>query len=188
MNILMCRDSTLIKIDETKLYTKNLLYFMQTNFSAIKQSQNRIILKYIEQEYFDRLFLIKWLYTLYSNITNHNHPDMKELLIKRIEKPIIVEFKSVIKKEEVKFETKEEFIKEEPIIAKVNPYQEALILLEIQKNDSKNIIRSKYKKLLREYHPDNVYNKGELHIQEYTDKFKSIQNAYDIININHLSA
>ncbi|MEA1891257.1 MAG: DnaJ domain-containing protein [Campylobacterota bacterium] len=39
-----------------------------------------------------------------------------------------------------------------------------------------------HKKLLKEYHPDNVYNKGELYIQEYTDKFKSIQNAYDLIS------
>lgn len=178
MNILMCTNSTLIKIDETKIYTKNILYFMQTNFSAFKQYKNKITINYMTHEHFDRVFLLKWLYTLYSNITKNNFKDMKELLVKRIRKPIIIEFKYNIKEEKIIEEEKlvEKFTK------KIDPYQDALDLLKVEIDDSKNIIKMKYKKLLKEYHPDNVYNKGELYIQEYTDKFKSIQNAYDLIS------
>ncbi|MEA2100227.1 MAG: hypothetical protein U9P72_08855, partial [Campylobacterota bacterium] len=142
MNILMCANSTLVKIDEKRVYTKNLLYFMQTNFSTIVQYKNKITINYTKQEHYDRVFLIKWLYTLYSNITNNSFPNMKELLVNRIEKPIIIEFKSIIEDEKV--EIKEEIIVEEP--KEIDIYQEALKILQVRKYDSKKMIRIKYKK------------------------------------------
>ena len=39
---------------------------------------------------------MKWLFTLYSRVTNNQTQDMKELLIKRIKKPIRIQFKNKI--------------------------------------------------------------------------------------------
>lgn len=90
---------TLIKINESKIQTKNLLYFIQTSFTSYKRHEKQITINYKEQEYYKRVFLIKWLYNIYTKVTRQDIPKMKELLIKRIDKPIKIEFKNAIKKQ-----------------------------------------------------------------------------------------
>jgi DnaJ like chaperone protein len=56
-------------------------------------------------------------------------------------------------------------------------------ILGITRNDTNEAIRTRYRKLVKEYHPDMIASKGLP--EEFTklaeDKFREIQEAYDII-------
>jgi DnaJ like chaperone protein len=56
-------------------------------------------------------------------------------------------------------------------------------ILGITRNDTNEVIRRRYRKLVKEYHPDMIASKGLP--EEFTklaeDKFREIQEAYDII-------
>ena len=146
-------NETIVKIDNEKFYTGNLVNFMQTQFLLYTQRDLHITLLYHEQEYHKRIFLMKWLYSMYVKITKYNMPNMKEVLVNRIKKPIKIEFKTPITKSttihkdtpKVKIETK---IKK-PLIS--NELRNAMYILNIKENEEKIIIRKNYKKLLK--HP-----------------------------------
>ncbi len=263
MQILMGVHSTNIIIDESKVYTKNLTNFIESNFSSTLVYKNFTTIKYHPDEHYSRVFLVKWLYSLYVNITNNFFIDMKEVLLKRIKKPIRIEFKNrVPKKIVVTIEIVEEeqihicvmnpvdleivdelrailldtdkvtqksnhnFIdisldtndmkekirdilkltklkkqdiifsydsqrltqmlkhKEEKVKVykeEISPYMQALLILEADKKEDIKHIEKRYKKLLKRYHPDNVYSQGDNEVLIYTEKFKSIQNAFNIV-------
>ena len=251
MQILMGAHSTIITINESKVHTKNLINFIQTNLSSYTQYKNSITLKHSQQEHYERVFLLKWLYTLHTKVTKKNVPNLKELLVKRVDKPIKIEFKnriekqlcvnvnitkegaiqlslnrndfylfkdfeSIIKKQLDIFCIKDRYIEieaDEDSNSKIkkmfsderakehnvffiyedknaldkllNPkpiiddFQNALTLLNSEKNDSIKSIKAQYKKLLKFYHPDNVFEQNSE--KEYTKKFQNIQNAYTIV-------
>ena len=56
-------------------------------------------------------------------------------------------------------------------------------ILGITRNDTNERIRTRYRKLVKEYHPDMIASKGLP--EEFTklaeDKFREIQEAYDIV-------
>ena len=56
-------------------------------------------------------------------------------------------------------------------------------ILGVDRNDTNEVIRTRYRKLVKEYHPDMIASKGLP--EEFTklaeDKFREIQEAYDII-------
>ena len=63
-------------------------------------------------------------------------------------------------------------------------------ILGVSRNDTNEVIRTRYRKLAKEYHPDMIASKGLP--EEFTklaeDKFREIQEAYDVVrkerNIN----
>ncbi|MCD4667738.1 MAG: DnaJ domain-containing protein [Sulfurimonas sp.] len=255
MQILMGVNSTNIIIDESKVYTRNLTNFIYSNFSSSIIYKDTLTLNYTENEHFSRIFLIKWLYSLYTNITKNNFVNMKEILLKRIEKPIKIKFKNrtpkkisitidIIDDEELHIYfteyidfaimaelksiliTSDEIIKNSSksfinifinnentkanikniiklkklndqnisyiydskklhkileCIPKTSPYSDALILLDVDEKEDIKFIEKRYKNLLRKYHPDKVHSRDEEKILDYTEKFKSIQNAFCII-------
>ena len=85
-------NETIIRINNRQVYTQNLVDFMQTQFSLYAQQQKSIIILYHRNEYHKRIYLMKWLYSMYVKISNINLPNMKQLLIDRIEKPIKIQF------------------------------------------------------------------------------------------------
>lgn len=56
-------------------------------------------------------------------------------------------------------------------------------ILGVSRNDTDEVIRTRYRKLVKEYHPDMIASKGLP--EEFTklaeDKFREIQEAYDLI-------
>jgi len=57
----------------------------------------------------------------------------------------------------------------------------ALKLLNSHQNEHFDVIKMRYKKLLIQFHPDNVYTDGFEKIKEYTDKFQTLQHSYDVV-------
>lgn len=56
-------------------------------------------------------------------------------------------------------------------------------ILGCRRGDSKTMVKKKYRKLAMQYHPDRILSKGvpQEFAQVSQDKFKEIQNAYDIV-------
>ncbi len=52
-------------------------------------------------------------------------------------------------------------------------------VLSVSDSDDISIIRRKYISLVKEYHPDKVFNKDEETIRFYTEKFQEIQEAFE---------
>ena len=183
MQILMGVNETIVRIDNEKLYTRNLVIFMQTQFLLYTQRDHHIVLLYHEQEYHKRIYLMKWLYSMYVKTTKYNMPNMKELLVNRIKKPIKVEFKTPITNlNNIKIETQKiekEIKNKKPSIS--NELKIAMNILNIKENEEKINIRKKYKTLLKKYHPDVVFNDSEEKIKIYTEKFQEIQFSYSLI-------
>lgn len=48
-------------------------------------------------------------------------------------------------------------------------------------NEPMDIIKKRYKKLLVQYHPDNVFQEGSEKVNEYTEIFKNLQISFDIV-------
>lgn len=57
----------------------------------------------------------------------------------------------------------------------------ALKLLNSHQDEQFNVIKARYKKLLIQFHPDNVYTDGFEKVKEYTDKFQTLQHSYELI-------
>lgn len=253
MQILMGAHHTLVIIDESKVYTKNLLHYIYTNFPSMIESQNSLLLKHSLAHHHYHVFLIKWLYSLYTKINHHHIQNFKEVLVQRAHKPIKISFKNpkaqsikvnvkVINKTSIEFYLNKDeiyYFKKVSKVLSAYPYIEiqtdrfivdlqsklttlqdlqslfkthfktitfvyknhlelkslfeeisskktfnanihtALSLLNSNENDSMDIITSKYKKLRRIYHPDNVYKQANETV--YKEKFQMIQNAYHIV-------
>ncbi|WP_299546804.1 TerB family tellurite resistance protein [uncultured Helicobacter sp.] len=67
--------------------------------------------------------------------------------------------------------------------AQTKSLQESYAILGVSKEDSMEQIKSAYKKLVREYHPDILHHKGldESIIEKYTEKLQEINAAYEAI-------
>lgn len=256
MQILMGAHITLIKINEPEVQTKNLLYFIQTSFKSYVRNEKQITINYKEQEYYKRVFLIKWLYNIHAKVTKQDIPKMKELLVNRIEKPIKIEFKNALKKQinvnveimennflrfnlnlfdeyfinelksiagkyvayidydarsiivdistnNSKYNTKELLLNEKNLFYTFSDKKEIFkslevsqienkldnyfILLNSTQGDSMKIIKKRYKKLRKKYHPDNVFHQKDDMTEEYTKKFQLLQNAYNAVKEQSLS-
>lgn len=59
--------------------------------------------------------------------------------------------------------------------------EDAFNVLGIRPNASMNEIKQNYRKLLRQYHPDRVYMCDAKTVSVYTEKFQSIQHAFELI-------
>lgn len=57
----------------------------------------------------------------------------------------------------------------------------SLALLNCPVDESLENIKTKYLSLAREYHPDNVYGQEKRVVETYTEKFRAIQEAYEVI-------
>ncbi len=60
-------------------------------------------------------------------------------------------------------------------------------ILGVSKDDSMSIVRKKYLKLAKAYHPDNVSYINSSLVKKYTHKFQKIQQAYEILKLQNVS-
>ena len=74
-----------------------------------------------------------------------------------------------------------EFFKEKSVQKFINPIDEAYIILGSSPNDSVKIVKKRYKKLAKEFHPDRVSYKDKNEILIYTKRFQRILEAYEIV-------
>lgn len=58
-------------------------------------------------------------------------------------------------------------------------------VLECDLDDPFEAVRNKYIRMAREYHPDNVYGQDHKVIESYTEQFRNIQEAFEIIKNSH---
>jgi DnaJ-domain-containing protein 1 len=54
-------------------------------------------------------------------------------------------------------------------------------ILDAKTNESFIAIQKRYRNLVKQYHPDNVYGKDEATVKSYTEKFRQVQCAFDAI-------
>jgi len=60
-------------------------------------------------------------------------------------------------------------------------------LLKSDEKDSLHVIRKRYLKLAKTYHPDRVIATNSNLVEEYTHKFQKIQRAYEVVKLKSAS-
>jgi len=65
----------------------------------------------------------------------------------------------------------------------VNEVEKYYAVLGCRPNDSEDTIKQQYRKLVQDYHPDKIISKGlpEEFVKFANDKFREIQEAYDVV-------
>lgn len=262
MQILLCAHETLIKLDQKKEQVFNIEKFIRNHFSFTTIGKSTLLLSYRQEEYHQRLFLVKWLYNLYKK-SECDYPRLREHMLQRIEKPIRIAFMPPASKpfslslstknaKELRLTIKpfssivysalkeyfapltttldyenlslvierynehyrkklldlcqnntfketynatysfteesvwelcqmQHFYDSEEEITVSDPLDEAYVVLSAKKDEPICTIKSKYKKLAKQYHPDTIYGNDETLIINYTEKFQTIQNAFELI-------
>jgi len=87
MQVLMATNETLIKFDSTD-NVQQIIRFIDSKFLQKKLYDSSIILPYCDDDYHKRVFLLKWIYNIYSKGVQIDIPSLKKLLVKRVKKPI----------------------------------------------------------------------------------------------------
>ncbi|MDA7818187.1 J domain-containing protein [Sulfurimonas sp.] len=90
MQILMGTRETFIKLDKNDK-VQNIIEFINTKFKFKHKSNQVISISYKAQEHYSRVFLLKWLCSMYSRSLPHEVPFLKESILNRIHKPIKVQ-------------------------------------------------------------------------------------------------
>ena len=97
MQILMGTACTVITIDNSKFNSSHFLSFITTQFASHNVSNDSIMLHYTFENHHKHLFLLKWITALYAKAHQYKMPNIKEVLINRIEKPIKIIAKNTMK-------------------------------------------------------------------------------------------
>jgi len=87
MQVLMAMNETLIKFDSTD-NIQQIMRFIDSKFLQKKLYDSSIILPYDDDDHHKRVFLLKWIYNIYSKGMQVDLPSLKTLLIQRVKKPI----------------------------------------------------------------------------------------------------
>jgi len=96
MQILLGVHETIVKINSDSIKIDYIQHYISTHFFNNKIQNNSILIPKSEEDSYHRVFLLKWLYALYSKKTKNDIPELKELLIKRQSKKIRIILKSKI--------------------------------------------------------------------------------------------
>jgi len=109
-----------------------------------------------------------------------NTPEEKELLFKFINTKDIIDVPHQHKYNKVEMDNFLSYHQEEKI-KNLTPMQNAYLILGISEYDDIKTIKKRYKSLVKEYHPDNVYKKDAELVDTYTKKFQTILSAYETV-------
>ncbi len=96
MQILLGTHQTIIKINSDSIKIDYIQNFISTHFLDRTIEYNCINIPKSTQNSHHRIFLLKWLYTLYSKKTNNIIPELKDILIQRHTKAIKIKLKKKI--------------------------------------------------------------------------------------------
>jgi len=88
MQILLGSQSTLVKIQDSRKNFQHILNFIETQFEDRVVKKNAIYLPENNDEKYKRAFLMKWIYAYYTRKYNKAVPNLKEVLMNRVAKPI----------------------------------------------------------------------------------------------------
>lgn len=92
MQIFLGVHETIIKINSKNIKIDYIQHFINSHFSEREISKNILYIPASKSESSHRIFLLKWLYTLYSKKTQIIMPQLKESLVARHTKPIKIVF------------------------------------------------------------------------------------------------
>lgn len=92
MQILLGTNETIVKINSKDIKIDYIQHFINSNFKNSIIKNNYIFIPESSQHYYHRIFLLKWLYTLYAKRNNNYIPELKESLVNRQHKPIKIVF------------------------------------------------------------------------------------------------
>jgi DnaJ-domain-containing protein 1 len=101
--------------------------------------------------------LLKNIYYLCAKNANYHNPQFFLKLIKSSYKNIVLH------------------------VNKDDSLKQYYTLLKSNEKDSLHVIRKRYLKLAKTYHPDRVVHKNSTLVDEYTRKFQHIQQAYEAL-------
>ena len=88
MQILLGAHETVIKINSSSIKIDYIQHFISTHFFDRTIINNSIFIPQSKEHSYHRIFLLKWLYTLYSNKTQNKIPELKDSLVNRQHKAI----------------------------------------------------------------------------------------------------
>lgn len=108
-------------------------------------------------------FLKKPLFGIAKADGNVSSPELKKLL----------EFSNLLKISNADFQSIKAMF--------VDQVGGAYKILEIDKSDSDQKVKSAYRELAKKHHPDKVQHLGEAYVKAAQDKFQKIQKAYERI-------
>ncbi len=88
MQILLGVHETIVKVNSNSVRIDYIQHFISTHFLNRTIKDNSIYIPCSENGSSHRIFLLKWLYTLYAKKTKNNLPELKKLLLERQHKAI----------------------------------------------------------------------------------------------------
>ncbi len=88
MQILLGVHETIVKVNSNSVRIDYIQHFISTHFLNRTIKDNTIYIPCSEDGSSHRIFLLKWLYTLYAKKTKNNLPELKKLLLERQHKAI----------------------------------------------------------------------------------------------------
>jgi len=107
--------------------------------------------------------LLKNIYYICAKNVNYHNPKFFKKLIKSSHKQI------------------------ELHVDKNDPLKKHYELLKSDEKDPLHVIRKRYLKLAKTYHPDRVSYSNRSLVEEYTHRFQKIQRAYEILKLQNAS-
>ena len=123
MQILLGAHETVIKIKSTSSSISTIINFVNIHFQQSSIKNNYIKIPYTNKtDESHRLFLLKWLYTLYTKRTHNSFPKLRESLIQRHSKTITIEILG-----EVSHKINYKIIDADTINITIYPYSRSLI-------------------------------------------------------------
>lgn len=96
MQILMGLEYTIVSLDQSRMNTYHLLSFIKTQFSSFKIERDTVFLTYLKENHYKHLFLLKWVHSMYKKMHKNDIPNLRDVLIERLEKPLHIMIKNDI--------------------------------------------------------------------------------------------
>lgn len=96
MQILMGQEYTIVSINQSRMNTYHLLTFIKTQFSSFKIERDTVYLTYLKENHYKHLFLLKWIHSMYKKMHKNDIPNLRDVLIERLEKPLHIMIKNEI--------------------------------------------------------------------------------------------
>jgi len=121
MQILFGVDETIVKINSKSISIDYIQHFISTHFTTRKIKDNFILIPASSTNTSHRIFLLKWLYSLYAK-KNEALPELKEYLLKRQHKAI-----KIITTKKIVYRLLYKIIDENNIHIQINPQNNNIV-------------------------------------------------------------
>ena len=170
MQILLNTQATIIKIDSRYNKIQNVEDFISLHYNEKYNAMNNMNIKYSPENHYHHVFLLKWFYSLYTKSHNLKSPKLKEVLLERINKPIIIQKKIENKKNSV---------------IHVELIRESVMLFKVMKSDEKvftPIYDYMKKKKISTFLNDNMELCVNVKTQENKNYLKSLLTSFLILD------